>query len=586
MLKGTPNLTRFGIIALAILTLSVGIAIADTEFLTTYNPFTGKLDYYTLNSTFYSESDPLWESNLTNGIYSITGTLAVFRELNGTLSWENITNYPVACPANSYLTQLDDSVTCTEVVDIPNGGNATFNKLYNVSKINSFRWVLKGNSTDLQSNIDDCTSTDDCRIYIPSGTYTLTSALVLKSDIVLIGANERRVDIDCSGIVGSCIKATPGKRIYNVEIQNIQILGDGDSGTIGFDLTNISSSFIKNIDIDDFEKGIACISGYCYYNNFYDVSSRNSNYNYFFNNSANENHFFGGYSTGSDEYMIWVDNSNNNIFNSVSFEGSNEQIYLGSGSYSIGLNNCRYEFTGTSNITINGNNNQLIGGRMSSTTIYDNAAGTLILIPEKGYTLGMGVQATTNLRLNDFTSGQTTETPGISINKSYSASGSPSGINIYLGRGGGNFERFQSYGITKWLLDYSGKLLITPSQQTGPVFNLTSTGTSENDQDHPTMLIEDLYSAAGNPTTLRLNLNRQGGKFITSWLSGTEKFYVGVTNGDIWTAGNATIGQNLTISGTGININSLEGITGNYTNGDCWTYYQGGIAVSTNCTAI
>ena len=55
---------------------------------------------------------------------------------------------------------------------------------------------------------------------------------------------------------------------------------------------------------------------------------------------------------------------------------------------------------------------------------------------------------------------------------------------------------------------------------------------------------------------------------------------VQIDNGNV----NITSG-NLTIQGTGININSLDGITGNYTDGNCWTYYTGGIATSTNCTA-
>ncbi len=44
------------------------------------------------------------------------------------------------------------------------------------------------------------------------------------------------------------------------------------------------------------------------------------------------------------------------------------------------------------------------------------------------------------------------------------------------------------------------------------------------------------------------------------------------------TIGNTTSIMNLTING---NI----GLNGNFTNGNCWTAYQGGIAYSTNCTA-
>lgn len=49
--------------------------------------------------------------------------------------------------------------------------------------------------------------------------------------------------------------------------------------------------------------------------------------------------------------------------------------------------------------------------------------------------------------------------------------------------------------------------------------------------------------------------------------------------------GDVDVGSNLTIGGNQITINSLPGITGNYTNGNCWTSYTGGLATGTNCTA-
>jgi len=36
----------------------------------------------------------------------------------GTLNWSDLSGYPVACPANTYLTQLGDSVTCTAISDV------------------------------------------------------------------------------------------------------------------------------------------------------------------------------------------------------------------------------------------------------------------------------------------------------------------------------------------------------------------------------------------------------------------------------------------------------------------------------------
>ena len=65
------------------------------------------------------------ELHANNGL-TVTGT-AYADEFSGNLSWSNLNNYPVACPAGSYLTQLDDSVTCTTVSAITNNLNVSGN---------------------------------------------------------------------------------------------------------------------------------------------------------------------------------------------------------------------------------------------------------------------------------------------------------------------------------------------------------------------------------------------------------------------------------------------------------------------------
>jgi len=54
--------------------------------------------------------------------------------ITGNLSWNNLYSYPVACPAGSYISQLDDAVTCTAPAINPynfwNDTYATFNKTY------------------------------------------------------------------------------------------------------------------------------------------------------------------------------------------------------------------------------------------------------------------------------------------------------------------------------------------------------------------------------------------------------------------------------------------------------------------------
>ena len=66
---------------------------------------------------------------LYSGIINSLGNNISADYFQGNLDWTNLTNYPVACPSNTYLTQLGDSVTCTAVTQIDNNlvinGNVT-----------------------------------------------------------------------------------------------------------------------------------------------------------------------------------------------------------------------------------------------------------------------------------------------------------------------------------------------------------------------------------------------------------------------------------------------------------------------------
>jgi hypothetical protein len=54
------------------------------------------------------------------------------------INWNNLTGYPAACPANNFMTQVGDTITCTSVqatiVSLAVGGNLTVNGYINDSK--------------------------------------------------------------------------------------------------------------------------------------------------------------------------------------------------------------------------------------------------------------------------------------------------------------------------------------------------------------------------------------------------------------------------------------------------------------------
>ena len=132
------HLTKYGItglltvILISILLVSFVSAISLKQI---YNPFTRQLDYYH-DSNFTGE-------NIT--AYNIT---AFF--LDGNLSWDNLYNYPVACPNGSAITLLGDIVTCTDSWVNVVGDTMTGNLIMNESQIGI---GTNNPSTDLEVNV-------------------------------------------------------------------------------------------------------------------------------------------------------------------------------------------------------------------------------------------------------------------------------------------------------------------------------------------------------------------------------------------------------------------------------------------------
>ena len=77
------------ILTIVLLVLCSSVALA-TNYQYLMNPYTRNLD----------RSNSLNQSGLN---------------ISGNLPWSDLYDYPVACPAYSYLTQLNDSVTCTSI---------------------------------------------------------------------------------------------------------------------------------------------------------------------------------------------------------------------------------------------------------------------------------------------------------------------------------------------------------------------------------------------------------------------------------------------------------------------------------------
>lgn len=76
----------------------------------------------------------------------------------GNLSWSYLNTFPVACPAGSYLTALDNSVTCTAIATIPN--NIT------IGTTNTQYFIFGSNTT-----IMTCGTSTEGAVYYSNSTH-------------------------------------------------------------------------------------------------------------------------------------------------------------------------------------------------------------------------------------------------------------------------------------------------------------------------------------------------------------------------------------------------------------------------------
>ena len=312
-----------------------------------------------------------------------------------------------------------------------------------VENINGFMYV---ETTDtLQDKIDACSADSACgTIYLKQGNHT--GGVSVPSGISLVGASERNTRIVCTGS-GTCISMfTAGTRTYESEIRNVIIDGDDTSGSIGIDFTNHSNGMFQNVKITDFDTAIYG-NGLNFYNSFITVDLSSSLNNVYIEGGTNGNNFFGGSWKDAGEENLHLEGVNQNQFFGIIFEGADQIINI-TESHSNTFSGIRSEMTGSSSIIINvtSDYNSFFGGRISGTTITDDSESSAWILPHEPYVLNTDKQGRIGLELSDSGSGQTEDTPGILINKSYSASGSPTGIVIDVARSGGKFLKFSRAG--------------------------------------------------------------------------------------------------------------------------------------------
>ncbi len=126
-------------------------------------------------------------------------------------------------------------------------------------------------------------------VYVPAGTYKITSSILLKTGIRLIGAGRVATTINYAGAGGYAIaSATPGARIYDSGVSDLTIV-DVATGSTALYLDSVSTSDFTNLTLTGFDNGAVIYSpvdGNSVYNRFTNITAQGCTNGYICNGTG------------------------------------------------------------------------------------------------------------------------------------------------------------------------------------------------------------------------------------------------------------------------------------------------------------
>ena len=216
------------------------------------------VSFLILVSTIYSVTagiSPITPSLNLDGqdLFTITN----YNMSGNNINWSDLYEFPVACPSGTYLTQLDDSVTCTSI-SASSYDNLTVTN-FTTSRINSIQYVQAGNYSDISVTQDRCSGL--CKVILPTGTYTHdNNAITIRPNTIYegYGAVINRAT-NPSVFFGSSIVNN-----YNVTFRGIKFVDNGiststKSSFIYAKSVNVSNWVIENNEFWNMPNGTAAI---------------------------------------------------------------------------------------------------------------------------------------------------------------------------------------------------------------------------------------------------------------------------------------------------------------------------------------
>lgn len=212
-------------------------------------------------------------------------------------------------------------------------------------------------SSLIQSAIDTLNTKGGGTLFLPNGTYKVTTTIKLYSDIAIVGDTIGSTKIKVVGNIPFVESNDPTNRIDNISIRDLTILRDStETNTPLLDFTGIAYSDLRNISATQWneqktqEGCIGLLFGdFSYYNNVYNCQFRQFNIGIKLIDASNGNRFFGGSCISCGKYGVNIVATNSNSFFGHSVELEAEYAYyLEQKSLYNNFFGCRVESTGKS----------------------------------------------------------------------------------------------------------------------------------------------------------------------------------------------------------------------------------------------
>lgn len=190
-------------------------------------------------------------ANVTTGTFGagdfVFQGLLTASEFNGALNWTQLQNYPATCPANSAITLLGDTVTCTDgLYTLAEMTNSHLHAVANLSDVTN----LANTHTHDAANVSSGTL-DFARLPTLTDTHTHAAA-----NLTTVSALNNAITLDATNITAGTLDVA---RLPTLNNQHTHDAANVSSGTLDFarlpTLTNTHTLNAANITAGTYPTG-------------------------------------------------------------------------------------------------------------------------------------------------------------------------------------------------------------------------------------------------------------------------------------------------------------------------------------------